>query len=107
MPQLPLIIDRLDNEPQSWAHGVDILAHDLLDYGCFAGIVQSSASLSANGLRVDVSPYSIKIRISLSLSLAFRNIDSILLTFRVELVAKGRQKLSGRLVQTVLSRDEF
>lgn len=43
MTQIPLIIDSLDNEPQSWAHTVYILPHDLFDNGRLACIVQSPA----------------------------------------------------------------
>ena len=35
----PLIIDRLDDEAESWAHGAHILVHYALDDGCFASIV--------------------------------------------------------------------
>lgn len=40
---LPHEINGLDNEAQGWADGGDILAHDLLDDGCFAGIVKAPA----------------------------------------------------------------
>lgn len=38
----PLIIDCLDDEAESWAHGAHILLHYALHNGSFASIVQSS-----------------------------------------------------------------
>lgn len=63
---------------------MDILAHDLLDNGRLAGIVEAPADVSrctrkesTRGQGLARATDSIKIRNSLSLSLAFRKIDSI------------------------------
>lgn len=42
---IPSVVDGLDDEPQRGADGVHILAHDLLDDGGLARIVESSAQL--------------------------------------------------------------
>ena len=43
---LPVIVDGLDDEAEGGAHGVDVLAHNLLDNGGFASIVKAAASWS-------------------------------------------------------------
>lgn len=43
---LPVVVDGLDDEAEGGAHGVDILAHDLLDDGGLACIVEPAASWS-------------------------------------------------------------
>lgn len=40
---LPRKINCLDNKAQCRAHGGDIFSHDLLDDGCFPGVVQPTA----------------------------------------------------------------
>lgn len=77
----PFIVDRLYYEAKSWADGVDILAHDPLDDGCFARIVQAAGQISSVSLSRSsnewMRSYSISILSSLSFSLAFLRIDSI------------------------------
>jgi hypothetical protein len=43
---LPVVVDGLDDEAEGGAHGVDVLAHDLLDDGGLACIVEAAASWS-------------------------------------------------------------
>lgn len=79
----PLIVNCLDDEAEGRADGIDILAHDLLDDGSFACIVQTpSWNVSNSGLSTarharGVRSHSIKILSSLSFSLAFLRIESI------------------------------
>ena len=78
----PLIVDRLDDEAQCGADRIHILAHNLLDDGCLARIIETSVSIvsrlfHATAAERDLSSHSIKILNSLSLSLAFRRIDNI------------------------------
>jgi hypothetical protein len=81
---VPVVVDCLDVEAESGAHGVDVFAHDFLDDGCFAGIVETAAAHIRLHQRKFIfqfrmlqTTYSIKMRSSLSLSLAFRRMDSI------------------------------
>jgi hypothetical protein len=59
---------------------MDIFIHNLFDYGGLAGIVQSTIPVIHQHDKFIswMASYSIKILISLSFSLAFRKIDSIL-----------------------------
>lgn len=52
MVSIPFIVDSLDDEPKCGAHAVDIFAHNLLDYSCFACIVKSSAREDISIVRV-------------------------------------------------------
>ena len=36
---IPIIINSLDDETKGRANAVDVLIHDLLDYGCLSSIV--------------------------------------------------------------------
>lgn len=73
---LPLEIDGLDNETQSWTNSADILIHDSFHDGCLAGIIKASDRLASYRTRSVIAD-SIKIRISLSLRRALRSTDSI------------------------------
>lgn len=77
---LPFIIDSFDDETQGRTDAVDIFTHDFLNDSRFASIVKATAVwCCVSGVQhEDWATYSIKIRISLSLSLAFRKIDNIL-----------------------------
>ncbi len=48
--RLPVVVDGLDDEAEGGAHGVDILAHDLLDDGGLACIVEAAASCQPRSL---------------------------------------------------------
>ncbi len=43
MVSLPVVVDGLDVETQGGADGVDVLAHDFLDYRGLARIVKTAA----------------------------------------------------------------
>ena len=83
--RIPLVVDSLDDEPQRGADGVHILAHNLLDDGRLARIIEPSTqlvSLSCTDSDLcarSVHPHSIRILNSLSLSRALRRIDNIFL----------------------------
>lgn len=74
---LPIIIDSFDNEAKCWTDAVHIFAHNFLDYGRFPCVVEATASFISVVLHTVPTSYSMRIRISLSFSLAFRKIDNI------------------------------
>lgn len=78
----PLIVYRLDDEAESRANGVDVLAHDLLYDSCLARIVQTTILSRQHPHRVKMlvrgqEMYSINILSSLSFNLAFLSMESI------------------------------
>jgi hypothetical protein len=94
----PFVVDGLDDEAKGRADGVDILAHDLFHNGCFSRIVQptetmwSVQSWVGNEKRFTNS---IRIRSSLSLSRAFRKIDSIF--FSVSVIVRVPADVGGKV----------
>lgn len=76
--RLPFILDRLDDEAQRGTDFVDIFIHNLLHNSSFPSIVKAPSPVSCfSHRRLRQLPYSIKMRISLSLRRAFLSIDSI------------------------------
>jgi hypothetical protein len=47
---IALVVDSFDDESQRRTDGIHILAHDLLDDGCFARVIEPSGMVS-NSLR--------------------------------------------------------
>jgi len=84
MKALPFIVNCLDDEAECWADCSHIFSHYSLDDGCLARIIESTTILVRKGKPNQLKltrrgpAYSIRTRSSLSLSLAFRRIDSIL-----------------------------
>lgn len=77
---IPFIVNCLDDESQCWTDSIDILIHDLFNDCRLSGIVKSTVADQLGCGRRATSlalAYSIKILISLSLSLAFLRIDNI------------------------------
>ena len=75
----PVVVYCLDDEAESGADAVDVLAHYLFDNRGFARIVEAPVLVSAMRLELERigRPYSIKMRSSLSLSRALRRIDNM------------------------------
>lgn len=80
----PFVVYGFDDEPECGAHGMNVFIHDLLDYGRFPCVIQSTltSSVSASLSQGTQSSYSINILISLSFKRAFRRMESIVTTFR-------------------------
>jgi hypothetical protein len=77
---VPIVFDSLDDEAKCRADAVHIFVHDLLYDCCLACVVQTPSMQSAFAFarHTEGQTYNIRIRISLSFSRAFRNIDSIM-----------------------------
>jgi len=80
----PFIINGLDVEPKGGADLANVLAQNLLHNGSFARVVEATVTRIDTSLTEQIHldmcshfPYSIRMRSSLSLSLAFRRIDNM------------------------------
>lgn len=49
MSYIPIVVNRLDDEPKRWADAVDVLIHNLLYDGRLARIVETPGTVSLCG----------------------------------------------------------